>query len=246
MKIVTPFRPFAPESGHHQRLGPFDWHGAIEMLRTTARRYCHCDTFVITDVDHTPPGLAHRYVTTERRLMLWILEVSLAYLRSDDFNEDTVMVSPDVLVFGDLRPMFQADLGLLVRTSPKFAAKPMRMVMNSVQWWRADAWAPLVRFYERALDIARQLPDERIRWGADTDPLVELVAPVEAGRRQRAGLSVYGHELGTVMQAFSLRDQKALDEGRRPAPPVMPLFDFKYQRKTSMRAYFNAVVAVAS
>lgn len=245
MKIVTPFRAFPPESTHHQNLGAFDWLGAIAMLRASAARACRCETFVITDVDAAVPGPAHAFVTTHRRLMLWILEVSLAYLRSDAFDADTVMVSPDVMVFGDLRPMFRADLGLVVRTSPKFSAKPEKTVLNSVQWWRLDAKSRLVAFYERALAMAVTLPENRITWGADTDPLVELVWPTRSGLQERSGLSVFGHESTTVMAPFSGRDRVAIDGGHQPAPPVLPLVDFKYWRKTYQQRYFDALIGSA-
>lgn len=245
MKVVTAYRPFEPESIEHHRLGAFDWHGAIEMLRESVRRSCRCETHVITDVDHVPPGPAYQYPTTERRLMLWILDAMLCYLRSDDFDDDTVYISPDILVFEGLRPYFVADLGLVVRTGEKFAAKPEKQVLNSAQWWRWSAKARLIDFYERALAIAKTLPEERLIWGADTDPIVALISPVASGLQLRSGLSVYGHEITTVMTAFGERDKVALERGEVPAEPYLPLLDFKYWRKQHMRAYFTAVFGQA-
>lgn len=246
MKIVTPFRPFAPESLHHQRLGPFDWNAAIRMLRTSARRAIGCDTFVITDVDAADgvPGPVHAFHTNHRRLMLWILDVSLAYLRSSSFDVDTVLVSPDVLVLGDLRPFFRADLGLVVRTSDKFAKVPEKQVLNSVQWWRVAAKDQLIAFYARALAMAITLPDNRITWGADTDPLITLIAPVTAGLTQRGDLSVYGHEMATVMLPLSTVNQNRIDRGANPMPTRTALIDFKYGRKRYQQRYFDAVFGI--
>jgi hypothetical protein len=243
MKIVTPFRPFAPESVEHFKLGPFDWHGAIEMLRASAARFCQCETFVITDVDHDAPGPAHYFDTSERRLMLWILDVSLRYLESEHFDQDTVMVSPDILVLGDLRPYFVADLGLVVRTGEKFK-DTNRTVLNGVQWWRHASKKRLVHFFRRALAIARELPEERIVWGADTDPLIQLTAPLIGGARvKRSGLTFYGHE--RLMQSLSSQAMVAIDAGEPLSRPSFPLLDFKYDRKHYMRRTFDALVGSA-
>ena len=56
MRVVSPYRPFVPESGSHQALGPFDWVGALGMLRTSVRVACGCETYALTDVDTTLPG----------------------------------------------------------------------------------------------------------------------------------------------------------------------------------------------
>lgn len=245
MKIVTPFRPFPPESEHHQKLGPFDWADAVRMLRASAAKACGCDTFLITDVDTPAIGQTYAYATTHRRLMLWILDVSLAYLRSNDFDQDTALVSPDVLVFGDPRPYFTADLSLLVRTGEKFRSKPEKQILNSVQWWRVDAKARLIDFYQHALALAITLPEDRITWGADTDPLVALAAPVVAGRSDRAGVSFFGVEMSTVMTALTAVDQSRLRDGRAPHRPRHVFVDFKYGRKAYMRRYFETVIGSA-
>jgi hypothetical protein len=61
MKIVSPFRPFPPESSAHRKLGPFDWVGALQMLGTSARASCDCATFALTDVDTDLPVPAYQY-----------------------------------------------------------------------------------------------------------------------------------------------------------------------------------------
>lgn len=244
MKIVTPFRPFEPESIEHLRLGPFDWIGAIQMLRVSAAKFCQCETFVITDADHDVDGPAHYFETTERRLMLWILDVSLRYLDSEHFDQDTVMVSPDILVFGDLRPYFVSDLGLVVRTSEKFKGTD-RTVLNGVQWWRHASKKRLVSFFRRAMAIARDLPEARIVWGADTDPLIHLTAPLIGGQRvTRSGLTFFGHE--RLMESLSSSAMNAIDRGASLQMPSFPLLDFKYHRKRYMRQVFNALVRSAA
>ncbi|MGE0362802.1 MAG: hypothetical protein AB7R67_18965 [Vicinamibacterales bacterium] len=245
MRIVTPYRPFAPESQSHLRLGDFDWHDALWTLAESAKRASGANVVQITDVD-TPAGpiASLRYATTHRRLMLWILDISLAYLQSDDFDRDTVMLSPDALVFGDLTPGFRADLGVIVRTTPKFQASG-RPLLNGAQWWRVAAKARLVAFYREVLALAETLPDDRKTWGADTDPLVALLTPVTAGLSERAGLAVYGHPEGTLFSSLRQSDADAIDAGRQPAPPAAPIVDFKYLRKRHLRRYFDATVGTA-
>lgn len=244
MKIVSPFRPFAPESQAHLRLGPFDWIGALRMLAASARESCHCETFAITDVDSPLPVPHHAYVTHERRLMLWILEVSLRYLESDDFDQDTVMVSPDILVFGDLRPYFGADLGVIVRMDEKYVHAD-RPLLNSVQWWAHAAKPRLVAFYRRALDLAHTLTEDVITWGADTVPLVALLSPLERGQSRRAGLTVLAVDQTEVMTAFSATLLRKTLAGRVVRPDV-PLLDFKYGRKVYLQQYFDATYGVTA
>jgi hypothetical protein len=244
MRVVTPFRPFAPESQEHIALGPFDWTGAIGMLRDTVRRSCRCDTVVITDVDTDLEGAAFHYVTERRRLMLWILEVCLRYLESDDFDCDTAMVSPDILVLRDLQPFFCADLGVIVRSATKFVAAD-RPLLNSVQWWRVEAKPRLVAFYRQALALADDLPEDVIRWGADTVPLVSLLTPIEPGRYDRAGLSVAAFEQREAMATFSTTMLRKLREGR-PYDEAPPLLDFKYLRKHAMREFFDLAVGTVA
>lgn len=227
MRVVAPFRPFAPESQAHQLLGPFDWVEALRMLRASVARSCACETWAITDVDTELPVPSLRYVTTHRRLMLWILEVSLRYLESSDFDQPTVMASPDVLVFSDLAPFVVEDLGVLVRR-PKFqsAGKPL---MNALQFWHPRAQDALVAFYRKALAIAEALPETAITWGADTIPLVQLLHPLSAG-------AVVTRE-GLRVACFS--EERVMLSAFEDKPPTTPATDFKYTRKLFMKTYFE-------
>lgn len=239
MKIVSPYRPFAAESLSHQRIGPFDWIGALRMLAVSAHRSCHCETFAITDVDSDLGVPVYQFVTAHRRLMPWILEVSLRYLESDAFDQDTVMVSPDILVFGDLRRYFMADLGLVVRLGEKYTKRPL---LNSIQWWAHAAKPRLVTLYREALRIAETLPDSLLTWGGDTVPLVMLLEPFKLGRFLRGDLSVWGSEHTTVTGAVTIADIARMDRGLPPIWPTMPAMDFKYRRKLYMRQYFDATL----
>jgi hypothetical protein len=239
VKIVSPYRPFPPESPAHRKLGAFDWVDALSMLRASARQSCRCQTFAITDVDTDLPGHSHRYVTTERRLMLWILEVSSAYLESEDFNQDTVMVSPDMLVVRDLREWFKADLGVIVRLAGKYQHRPL---LNGVQWWRHAAKDRLIAFYRRVRAVAATLPKKTIRWGADTEALVQVLAPLRAGLMDRDGLSVYGVPTDGVL--WSMNPDHMLPD-RRAFVPSVSVVDFKFhRRKQLMRAYYDATIGV--
>jgi hypothetical protein len=240
IKVVSPYRPFAWESPSHRKLGAFDWVGALEMMRESVRISCGCKTFAITDVDTDLPGPTHQYVTTHRRLMIWILEVCLRYLESDDFDRDTVMVSPDMLVFRDLRPWFLADLGVLFRSGEKYAHRPM---LNGVQFWKHKAKDRLVAFYRKALAIAPTLPEDAQRWGADTEPIIQLLAPMELGLLSRHGLTVQCLEATHVMRSLNIGE---MQEGHRPIWPVHTVVDFKFwRRKQYMRAYYEATLGSA-
>jgi len=232
MKVVSPYRPFAPESTAHHELGPFDWVGALRMLTTSVERSCGCETVVLTDVDTALPLPTHAFVTTHRRLMLWMLEVAGCYLASDAFDQDTVMVCPDILVLGDLRPFFQADLGMVVRLDAKFIDSG-RPLLNSVQWWAVAAKDRLVAFYREALQRAECLSDNLIRWGADTVPLVELLSPLAHGVTTRAGLTVALFDQSEAMVPF----RRTLLE--KDVDVDVPLLDFKCRRKLFMRSYFT-------
>lgn len=236
MRIVTPYRPFPPESEEHLALGAFDWIGAIGMLRASVERSCLCETVTLTDVDTSLPGPVFQYVTTRRRLMLWILEVMLRYLESPDFDQDTVMVSPDILVLGDLGPYFKADLGVIVRSAEKFIAAGLPL-LNSVQWWRVEAKNRLIAFYRQALDIAETLPEDVIRWGADTEPLLRLLSPLERGLSRRSGLTVSAIDQSEIMTSFTRRMDSQMRAG--VTYHGLPLIDFKFLRKHSMREFFT-------
>lgn len=242
MRVVSPFRPFPAESVEHRTLGPFDWISALGMLGTSVQRACRCETVAITDVDTDLPVPSYRYATQERRLMLWILEVSLRYIESDDFNTDTVMVCPDLLVYRDLSPYFRADLGLMVR-GDKFVHRP---IINSVQWWRVEAKQRLAGFMAHALDIARSLPEELIVWGADSEPLRQLIEPIRPDAVEtRLGLTVAMLPCEQIVHELSSGERVQLETGRPIKPPPLAVTDFKYRRKQMMRAYFDATLGGA-
>jgi hypothetical protein len=240
-QVVSPYRPFPAESDEHLALGPFDWEGALGMLRESATKSCGVETYAITDVDTELPVPAFRFETEERRLMLWILEVSLRYLESPAFTRDTVMVSPDALILGDLAPWFTADLGVLVRPEQKHQQSG-RAILNQVQWWRVKAKKRLAQFYREALALAKTLPEDVIKWGADTAPLQQLLSPMEVGLTERAGLSVDLIHASVPMESLSSVNINRLDCGL-PLLVSRPVLDFRYTRKWHMRRAFDSLFA---
>lgn len=228
VRVVSAYRPFPPESAAHRRLGPFDWPAAIRTLRASVARSCGCETVAITDRDTALDGPTLQYATTERRLMLWILDVSLAYLASDDFDRDTIFVSPDSLVLQDLRPYFGADATVLIRSADRYQRRP---ILNAVQWWRVAAKDALVAFYRQALDLALTLPEGLVVWGADSEPLRQLLDPIHVGIHRRAGLRVRLLESVTVLRSLSGTAVAAMDRGEPPPIPDIAVWDFKGPRK---------------
>lgn len=237
LRVVTPYRPFAPESQAHQLLGPFDWVGAIGMLRVSVARAMHCETVAITDVDTILPEPALQYATTARRLMPWILDVAGCYLRSDAFDRDTILLSPDLLVFGDLRPWLTDHFTVLMRTG-----YPAHPILNGVQFWPVRKKRQIAAFYDQAIAIGHTLSEGHLRWGGDTEPLRQLLAPIEPGLVLRDGTAIARLlESDQVMHAFTSSMAAALTRGRA-LPAVRPVLDFRYLRKHSMRAYYDRTI----
>jgi hypothetical protein len=237
MKVVSPYRPFAPESASHRTLGPFDWPAAIAMLRQSVAVSCGCETVTLTDLETPLSGPTYRYPTTQTRLMLWILEVSLAYLRSADFDDDTVFLSPDSMVRGDLAPYFGGDLTILVRSHAKYAKRP---ILNAAQWWPVSARDRLIPFYESAVRVAYGLPDNLVTWGADSEALRRLIAPIVVGCQPRGGVLVHQIEARLVMYAMSRELVNRLEAGETMQGVPQPIIDFKGQRKRLMARYVAA------
>lgn len=237
MKIVTPFKPFAPESSSHRKMADFDWPAAVEMLRASAWHASRTPVVV----------LGEQYSTTHDRLMLWLLEVSLRYLESDDFDQDTAMLSPDMLVFKDLSPFFRADLGIVARLHPKFI-KSGRTLLFGMQLWKHAGKDRLIALYRNALAIAEGLSDGAKVWGADIEPFHQLIPPTRYGTQAfgtgRDKLWVDFIEDNVVMRSIGDGDMAALQAGRAPST-MAPVVDFRYTRKLHMRAFFDATVGPA-
>lgn len=246
IRIVAPYRPFPPEAIHHQELAAFDWVEAIRMMMHSAEIACHCPVHVITDVDTELPVPCLKYQTTQRRLMLWNLEVCASYLASDDFDRDTVMVDSDQLIYRDLTPWFGrgVDLGLLLRTQfPKGDAMALP-ILNGVQFWSVRGRDRLVAFYRQALDVALALPEDLLVWGADTVALARLLAPLEVGVQQRGDLTVSMIDSNRVLIALSATHMRWLEAGRfQRFMQTQAVLDFRAYRKSYMKAAYDATVA---
>lgn len=243
MKIVSPFRPFAPESREHHELGPFDWIEALRLMRASVQYSCGCEAYALTDADTDLPVPMLQVETSERRLMLWIVEVCLRYLESPHFDQDTILLSPDVLAFSQLRGYFGGDLSVVVRLENKHAGWPL---MNVAQWWPVRSRAKLVSLYEAVLERARTLPEDVIVWGADTEPLVHLLSPLTPGvvRRPVGGhtLAVRMLEAKEVLRAMSSSAIQQLETVGRGKWPTVPLIDCRGPRKHYMARYFAATI----
>lgn len=246
LRVVSPYRPFEPESDAHRSLGPFDWIGALEMLQASvARNTRDTEAVAITDVDTALPVPTMCFLTTEQRLMLWILDVAARYIESTAFDRDTVMISPDCLVMGDLRPWFadsSADMGIIVRTEEKHRGTG-RVILNQVQFWRHAAKDRIAAFYRHALALARTLPEEILVWGADTEPLQRLLAPIDAGVFDRAGLRVDLIPWHQVLEPLTTEHKRQLSAGE-PMRTSRPVIDFRSHRKHWMRQAYESLMGV--
>lgn len=239
-RIVTPYRPFAPESGQHLAMPDFDWIDALRMVTHTAAWSNHCQVRVLTDTTTELPVPALRYPATTTRLTLWLLEVRLRYLESPEFDRDTVTVDADELIYGDLSRWFsRADLVALIRSDPKHCGPNGWPLLNGVQWWRVRAKQRLVRFYARALEMASAMAEDRLVWGSETDAVRALLEPLARGSHKRSGLRVDMIEAEDVLETFSTSHARTLNAGVFQWPK-RPILDFRWMRKTHMRAVYEA------
>jgi hypothetical protein len=246
IRIVAPFKPFPAECGTHQQLERegFDWDAAIAMLIDTARAANEdCPVHVLTD-RHSPMSVpALRYDTTSNRLMVWAIEVCLHYLRSRDFDRNTVMLDCDQLIFGNLRKWFkktpQVDLGVLVRPHGKHIQEGGEPLLNGVQFWHRSGRRRLVALYEQCLDVVQQLPEHRIAWGGDTDALRQLIEPIEIGVAERSGAFVQMWPAEDVLESWSSMHTSMLEAGQVPTIRHAVL-DFRAMRKRYMAPMYHA------
>ena len=233
MRVVSAYHPIVPYTTCHIGLADlgFDWIEALRMLAYSAKVRANVETLAITDQELPVPHL--RYKTTEESLMLWVLEVSLLYLESDDFDQDTVFISPDALVFGPLDLFGQWDLGVLYR-GVKYGKHPL---LNGFQWWPLASKARLVTFYRECLSIARDLSKGQKRWGGDTVPLVRLLSPIIPGVHRRNGLVLC--VLPAVLHAdvTTCKLQRILKHP--PGTITASVLDFKYWNKRYMKEVFD-------
>jgi hypothetical protein len=243
VRFVAPFRPMPAECEHHKALPEFDWIAAIRMMRESVYRAGRATVYVLTDVDTDLPFPMLRYKTTHRRLMLWYLEVCLAYLASEDFDRDTIMLDSDQLVFGDLSRWFETnmDLGLLVRPPPP-RDKGGYLILNGVQFWAVQAKDRLVDFYRQALAIAVALPEAQIAWGADTIALQQLIAPYAIGSTvPRAGVRVRMIFADSVLERCSRAQIHNIRDGQVPVVN-RDVVDFRNRRKEFMADFYKATL----
>lgn len=240
LRLVAPFKPFAPESELHRSLPTFDWLRALRMLVASARAAGHEDVWAVTDGATSLPVDAIRVETTETRLMLWTLEACAAYLESDAFDRDTVMLDVDQLIFKPLDRFFpkDADLGVLMRPAYKHVdiGEPL---LNGVQFWSVRAKDRLAAFYRSILALARTLPEEDQRWGADTIALRESLRPMRLGLHVRQGLVVSMIPSQCVIEAFSSEQMVALRDRQTLIGPSRPVLDFRWKRKPYMPLVFE-------
>lgn len=238
VRVVAAYRKFPPAIALHRTFGHDFWIDAIGMLAASVARAGGREFRVLTDAEQYLPFDVLRCPTTETRHMLWAIEVCAHYLESDAFDQDTVALDCDVLVFADLAPLCAGtfDLGVVARRTPKGG----QQILNGLQVWPLRARDRLAEFYWRALDVARGLSEDDLGWGADTEALCRLLAPVAPGRTQRrAGLDVRFYTEAESLASFSEAHLAALRR-RRVHPVATPAVDFRNARKHHMRAFYEA------
>jgi hypothetical protein len=231
IRLVAPFKPCPLETHTHQTLGADFWMGALSLLNESAQISNNVSVFALTDQTSHLPIPTLRYDTTETRLMLWLLEVCVAYLRSDNFDRDTVMLDVDQLIVKDLRPYFtEADLAVCLRKPPR---RPNGMrILNGVQFWRHRGKAQLIAFYEFVLETARTMSEGSIRWGADGFALRDCLEPLENNYHVRHGCRVAFLPATNIIEEWTSQHQREALNGRfLCGGPRRPVLDFRNRRK---------------
>lgn len=231
MKVVTPYRRITPYTKYHVRLANegFDWLDAIRMLASSAEKRSGVATYALTNEPLSVPHYA--YECGEQELMLWLLEVCACYLESEQFDQNTVCISPDSLVYRHL-DIFDGEFDIAFSCRKNSPAAEKKPLMNGAQWWSHAAKDRLAALFRECLEMARRLPEGLRRWGADTVPLLELLGPVEEGIWSRHGITVRYLPPGSMrtMTTTTMRKEKM-------GAPVR-VVDFKGWSKLLMRAYF--------
>lgn len=248
MKVVAPYRPFAVEAHpESDAIVSFDWIDALRMLNHTVERTCGTSVVVLTDAATVVPLPALRYDVAATRLQQWLVAIRLAYLESDAFDEDTVLVSPDTLLLANIGEIFthDMDLAMLVRPHVRFLGG-WKAILNSVQWWKHRAKDRLITFYRHALAISGDLDEALQVWGGDTEALRQLVEPITTGVVTRDGLRVDMIEARLLFRSLSGMQIEALRTGAAfPRQQATPILDFKYNKKVFMRGAFDALFPTA-
>jgi hypothetical protein len=237
--IVSPYKYVPPErrvlDHTPAQIGNFDWVDALRMLAVSAAKF----GYPVHAITNKPLPVPHyQFDTKHEDLMVWILEVSLAFLKSDHFNQDTAFVCPDSLINNYFPEFGGFDLAVCIRFDEKYVERP---ILNSVQLWRHDAKPQLIAFFERCLEIATMLPMEQRIWGGDTIPLEQLLAPHSPGFHHRRGINVLMYPHYQIMRTIHAADIAALEKGEMPRQTAIPVIDFKAKRKIHMQAYYKRV-----
>lgn len=233
-RIVSPFRPFKPESEEHINLGPFDWLRAMNMLKISAQYCAHTEVVVLTD-EKSHIGLpAFRYKPRCNRLMPWILDVSLAYLESEEFDRDTWFISPDMMVMKELDNIVPAHADLMLLSHNEHLP-----IINHTQFWRHKAKKKLIKFFRQCYERSLKLSEDHLRWGADTEPFINFLDPVplDGGSKKYQGLNI--HFLPRASIALRV-NERVLNKGSGhwQSFPV-PIAEFTYGRKKHMDCFFE-------
>ncbi len=128
-----------------------------------------------------------------------------------------------------------ADLVVCIRPNVVRTEKSDGLpLLNGVQVWMHRRKKALVAFYRQVLAAAEAMPEDRLVWGADTDALSQVLAPLTVGLHERAGLRVRMVDAHDVIEPFSAL---FADWIRRGVAfwPSKPVVDFRWKRKPSMR-----------
>lgn len=148
-----------------------DWRRLLRLLDASARKF-GCRHICLTDpaTAHTLPCDTYALEGLPDDLMRAIILAQRAFLASEEFDGDAVLVGADCLVNRDPRPAFEADV--VVTTRPGHGPGSLN---NGAVYCHRAAREHAVALYDRAFALAKP------HWGADQEAVAAALAPIPAG-----------------------------------------------------------------
>lgn len=105
-------------------------------------------------------------------LMIWILKAQLEYLRSPDFNCDSIFFSPDALI---IKPIHDKFTGFDLAVTLKEQQKGIFALNNGVVFISPKNKTLLVSLWKHAIKICNDYRDELKEWGGDQKALQDVL-----------------------------------------------------------------------
>ncbi len=163
-------------------------------------------------------------------LMVWILEAQLEYLRSPDFDCNSIFFSPDALIIKPIHDKFTGfDLAVTLRKQHDEYA-----LNNGVIFISPKNKEGLIKLWERAVFICKCYREELQEWGGDQKALHDVLKETNWKPEY---LEVVRFDCADYNAAMSKYDP-ILDNNIMAQAHII---HFKGSRKTKMKETWNKI-----